>query len=173
MMNTTMPQNSEMQRAALPDIDELAGKALKLALFINLLIPALLIIAVYILSSMDMMPRAMSYPADTLQLMYFVLLAVALSEMVAALILRKAMFAPEKVRPVLGNSGEFSKLVMTGTTALAALGASPVIYALVLYILGEDISKTAIFPLVTLVHFRLFRPSAEFLREVVRQAQAQ
>lgn len=169
-MNHMTPERSETARMAPHDIEGLAGRALKLALFVNLLIPAMLVIAVYVLRLLDVMPRTTSFLPDKLQLLYFVLVFVALSELVAALVLKKAMFGPDKVRPTLGSTEEFGKLVIGGTVTLAALGASPVLYGIVLYILGEDISKVALFTLVTLVHFRLFRPTAEFLHHIVSRA---
>jgi hypothetical protein len=152
------------------DVSGLADRLLKLTLVINLVLPGIAFLIVYVLRAMEMLPMSELISSATLQLLFYALLFVAVSEVAVAFILKKAIFSPEKVRPTLDDAAAFTKLVTGGSITLAALGAASMIYGVVLYLLGMDATKVALFALIALIHFRLFRPTAEFLRSLIAQA---
>jgi hypothetical protein len=119
---------------------------------------------------MDILPVGGLVPATTLQILFFALLFVAVSEVAVAFLLKKLFFSPDKVRPTLHDPAAFAKLATGGSIALAALGAASMIYGIILLILGMEITRVALFALISLVHFRLFRSTSDFLRSTITQA---
>jgi hypothetical protein len=82
------------------DVESLAGRLLKLSLIINIVAPAAMFLVVYLLKSTEVLPSSL-VPSGTLQIMFFALLFVAVSEVAVAFIIKKSIFAPDKVRPTL------------------------------------------------------------------------
>lgn len=152
------------------DVNGLADRLLKITLGINLVMPGILFLFVYLLRSMDILPKSGLVSVDVLQILFFALLFVAVSEVAVAFVLKKMFYAPDKVRPTLHDQAAFAKLVTGGSIALAALGAASMIYGVVLLILGMEITRVALFALISLVHFRLFRPTSDFLRSTISQS---
>jgi len=169
MTNATMKEPTR-HSAADHDISGLADRLLKITLAINLAMPAFLFLFAYLLRSMEILPVGGLVPAEALQIIFFALLFVAVSEVAVAFVLKKMFFSPERVRPTLDNPDAFAKLVTGGSVALAALGAASMIYGIILFILGMDMGRIALFALISMVHFRLFRPTSDFLRSVITQA---
>ncbi len=170
MFNATSESSSTVTSSR-HDVANLADRLLKLTLLINVALPAALFVVVYILRSMKLIPTQVLVPIETLQILFFALVFVAVTELVTSFIVKKALFAPAKVRTVLNDASGFAKLAKGATVTLAALGASAVLYGIVLYILGEDLTKVALFGLIALVHLRLFRPTADFLRHTLDHAE--
>lgn len=168
-MFTTVTENPTQTQTVTHDVESLAGRLLKLSLIINIIAPAALFLVVYLLKSMEVLPSSL-VPSGTLQIIFFAFLFVAVSEVVVAFIIKKSLFSPDKIRPTLTDSGAFAKLMTAGTITLAALGGASMFYGILLYILGSGIANVAAFALIALVHFRLFRPTADFLRSLVAQA---
>lgn len=168
-MFTTTTVDQVTQQSVTHDVDSLAGRLLKLSLIINLVAPAALFLVVYLLKSTEVLPSSL-VPSGTLLIIFFAFLFVAVSEIAVAFVIKKSIFAPDKVRPTLTDSGAFAKLMTAGTITLAALGGASMFYGILLYILGSSIANVAAFALIALVHFRLFRPTAEFLRSLITKA---
>lgn len=170
MFNATS-ESSGITTSSRHDVANLGDRLLKLTLLINIALPAALFVVVYILRSMKLIPAQALVPIETLRILFFALVFVAVTELVTSFIVKKALFAPDKIRTVLHDLPGFAKLATGATITLAALGASAMMYGIVLYILGEDLTKVALFGLIALVHFRLFRPTAEFLRQTLDRAE--
>lgn len=168
-MFTTTTENQTSTQTVTHDVESLAGRLLKLSLIINIVAPAAMFVVVYLLKSTELLPTSL-VPAGTLQIIFFAFLFVAISEVAVAFIIKKSVFAPDKVRPTLTDSGAFGKLMTAGTITLAALGGASMFYGILLYILGSSIANVAAFALIALVHFRLFRPTAEFLRSLIARS---
>lgn len=168
-MFTTAAEDHISTQTVTHDVESLAGRLLKLSLITNIVAPAAMFLVVYLLKSTEMLPTSL-VPAGTLQIIFFAFLFVAISEVAVAFIIKKSIFAPDKVRPSLTDSGAFAKLMTAGTVTLAALGGASMLYGILLYILGSGIANVAAFALIALVHFRLFRPTADFLRTLITQA---
>ncbi|HWO56222.1 MAG TPA: hypothetical protein VNN55_01520 [bacterium] len=159
-------------RSAAHDFDDLAARALRIALAVNVVIPLLLFVAIYLLKSAAIIPSSVSIPTSTQRLLFIVMALVAVSEVAVGFIVRKALFAPAKLRLILADADLFAKMVMGAGIVLAALGAASMVYGIVLYALGAPESWVAVFGLIGLVHFRLLRPTSEFLRAAATRAAA-
>lgn len=168
-MFTTATENQTSTRTVSHDVESLAGRLLKLSLIINIVAPAAMFLVVYLLKSTEMLPTSL-VPAGTLQIIFFALLFVAISEVAVAFIIKKSIFSPDKVRTTLSDTAAFSKSMTAGTLTLAALGAASAFYGILLYILGINLVNVAAFALIALVHFRLFRPTAGFLHSLIAQS---
>lgn len=169
MINATMEVRTE-HSAADHDFNGLADRLLKITLLINLAMPGFLFLVAYLLRSMELLPKSGLVTGEIIQILFFALLFVAVSEVAVAYVLKKSLFAPDKVRPTLHDQAAFAKLATGGSITLAALGAASMVYGVILLILGMEITRVALFALASLVHFRLFRPTPDFLRSTITQA---
>ncbi len=162
---------SDEPRTAQPsvnhDTESLGGRLLRLSMLINLVMPLSLLLGVYVLRTLGVVPLEPLIPQSTLQLLFYVLLFVAVSELGVAFVLKRSILAPDKVRPTLNDAAAFARLVTTATIVLAALGAASLFYGVLLLLLGIGVASVAPFALIAFVHFRLFRPTAENLRTLI------
>jgi hypothetical protein len=149
--------------------DDLALRITKLGLLIHLIVPVLIVVAAYILrqQGMGVEPAARG---DSYMFILFVLLAVALSEPIVAFFLRRLLLAPEKVRSLIGQRAALEALFVRTFLIVFCIGATPIVYGVVLLFLGGQITDVVGFALITLVSYRLLRPDAEFLVGVVKAA---
>jgi hypothetical protein len=162
-------EQSTTSNSVTHDVDSLASRLLKLCLAINIVLPAVVFLVVYVLKSAGVLPSTSLVTPDILQILFYALLFVAALEVAVAFIIKRAIFAPDKVRPALASKEAFARLATGGSITLAALGGAAMMYGIILYILGLDMARVAIFALLTFVHFRLFRPTTEFLRSLIAQ----
>jgi hypothetical protein len=169
MLQTTMEQPA-VRHSIDQDVDNLAGRLLRLCLLINIVIPAFLFLAVYLLRSTGALPAGSMVAPNVLQLLFYAFLVIAVSEVGVAFVIKRAVFSPEKIRPTLSDNSVFARHVTGGTVTLAALGAASAMYGVLLCLLGIEVTYFAAFALIALVHFRLFRPTPDTLRAIINQA---
>jgi hypothetical protein len=151
------------------DFAHLAGEALKRGLLICAVAPMLLFIAAHVLRSTGL-GIAEADRAPNEQLLFYGLLVIGVADLAAAFVLRRVLFAPNRLRTVVNDSAAFRRQTLTAATILFALGASPMVYGVVLYLLGGDLRQLAAFAILDLVAFRLLRPSPDFLRNAAGRA---
>lgn len=153
------------------DYQQLADHGIKRMFLIGVVGPLLLFLLIYILRSAGVMPAREGSDTLVADPIFFVLLAVGLGEIVTGFVLRRAMFAPTRLRPVLGDPEAFATHIMASATLIGALGASEMVYGIVLFVLGLPTPNVAVFALLMLTCFRLLRPSARFLQTSVEAAE--
>jgi len=153
------------------DYQELAERGIKRMLLIGVVGPLLIFLLIYILRTAGVIPARDGSDTLVADPLFFALLAVGISEIVTGFVLRKAMFAPARLRPVLGDPEVFATHIMTSATIIGALGASEMVYGIVLFVLGLPTPNVAVFALLMLACFRLLRPSARFLQKSVEVAE--
>lgn len=145
--------------------NDLEAKAARLGLIINLAAPfGVAMIALILVQSGAVRP-AMDFRESPL--LFYVLGAVAISELAAGYFIRRIFFSPQKARELAGDPFKVEQWVLRSSIILFALGASPIIYGVVLYILGGDLKQLAFFAIISLVGYRLLRPTAGFLDEFI------
>lgn len=169
-MYNTVTDTPDTTHAVTHDIDGLASRLLKQSLFINVLAPAFFFLVAYLVRAGGILPATPLVDSGVLQILFYALLFVAVSEIGVAYVIKKTLFAPDKVRAALADPNAFTKLVTGGTITLAAIGATSIMYGIVLYLLGMEVTQFALFALIAMLHFRLFRPNADFLRSLIAQA---
>jgi len=138
-------------------------RAVYLGLILNLLLPAVVVIAGYAIRRAmyaDEVPWA-SAPG-TLTILFWVLLCVALSEIPVALLLRKLLLTANMCSMEKDDPQAAIMKVQSRYIVLYALALSPTFYGLVLYLLGGAMREFVLFAVVSLVIYRLVRPGQEF-----------
>src|SRR3972149_9380806 len=115
--------------------EHLAGRAGRIAILFNLVVPALIVAVAVALreGKLVALPEELS---PSLQLLIYVFGVVALMDLIAAWVLRRIFFAPSRIAPFCHDSGQIEQWVVRASTVASALGASPVVYGVVIYLLG-------------------------------------
>jgi len=152
-----------------PNLGELEAKATRIGLFINLGGPfAIALVAILLMETGTIRP-SMNFVESPL--IFYVLGAVAIMELGAGHFVRKALFAPSKAREVMADALKTEQWVVRSSIVLFALGASPMFYGVVVYILGGETTQLAFFGILTLAGYRLLRPSTSFLEDIFTAAE--
>jgi hypothetical protein len=150
-------------------VEHLAQRAGRIGILINLVVPALIVAVAVALrgGKLVALPEQLS-PA--LQPLFYVLGATALMELVAAYVLRRVFFAPNRIAPFCHDSGQVEQWVVRSSAVVSALGASPAVYGVVIYLLGGDLRQLAFFGMITLLAYRLLRPTVDLVDETLNSA---
>lgn len=150
-----------------PDPQRLAERAARLGMLINIMLPALVAILAYAAHAAHLMEPVESFTSDP-PILFIALGAVAISELVAAFIIRRVLFSRERAAAVRDDAVKAEQWVLRSSLIIFVLGASPMIYGAILYLLSGDLRQLAFFGIITLVAYRLFRPTADLIEEALQ-----
>jgi len=151
------------------DCERLAERAAQRGVIINLLLPGVLVLLAFVVRRNGIGTDESAAP-EWQPLLFYVFLALGVADLFAAFALRRTLLAPMRLRAVLADAPAAERLIMNAATVAFALGASPMVYGIVLYLLGGDMQQVAVFAIVSLLAFRLLRPSAGFLEKALERA---
>jgi hypothetical protein len=152
------------------DLEHLVNRTVRLGLIINLLAPATLAAVAFTLHEIGIVPTVPSLEQGP-SILFFVLGALAISELIAAFVLRRALFSQARVRPIRDDPTLVEQWLVRSSIVIFAVGASPMVYGAVLYLLSGDTGQLAFFGIITLLAYRLFRPSKALLEELLEAAE--
>lgn len=152
------------------NIDYLVQRATRLGILLNVGLPALFAAVAVALRESGVLALPKELPAP-LQPLFYVLGGVALMELAAAYFLRRLFFSPARVAPFCHDPVQIEQWIMRSAFVIFALGASPIVYGVVLYLLGGDLRQLAFFGIVTLLAYRLLRPTADMIEDTLNKAQ--
>jgi hypothetical protein len=150
-----------------PDSHHLAERAARLGMLINIMLPALVAIVAYGVHTAHMIDPVESFTSDP-PILFIALGAVAISELVAAYIMRRVLFSRERTAAIRDDAVKAEQWVMRSSLIIFVLGASPMIYGVILYLLSGDLRQLAFFGIITLVAYRLFRPTEDLIEEALQ-----
>lgn len=142
-----------------------------MGMVINVMLPAGIALLAYAIHASGMIPTwemATSSPP----VVFLVCGALALGELLAAFIMKKRLFSRDRVAAIQNDAVAIDQWLLRSSIIVYALGASPMIYGSVLYILSGDLRQLAFFGMITLLAYRLFHPSADQLEELFRETEA-
>jgi len=145
-----------------PDSQQLAERAARLGMLINIMLPAVVAIAVYALHAAKLVAPIESFSTDP-PIVFIVFGAVAISELIAAYVLRRILFSRQRAESIRDDAAKVEQWVMRSSLVIFVIGASPMFYGAILYLLSGDIRQLAFFGIVTLLAYRLFRPTADLI----------
>lgn len=149
------------------DIDHLVGRAMRLGVWINIVAPAILATIAYLLfDSGTIQPNADMAEGQTV--LFFALVGVAISELVVAFVMRRILFSPERAKPIRHDPALVELWVVRSSIVIFALGASPMAYGVILFFLSGDLRHLALFGIVCLLAYRLFRPTKDLLEAALQ-----
>jgi hypothetical protein len=148
------------------DLTHLLARTARLGVLINLAIPAAVALLAYGLrSGADVGTEASSVAGPSL--MFLVLVGLAVMELIGAFLLRRRFLSAERVRTIRHDPALVEQWLTRSAMLIFALGASPMVYGAGLYLWSGDLRHLAFFGIITLLAYRLFRPTEDLLSELL------
>lgn len=150
------------------DLDHLLARATRLGVWINVIGPALIAAIAYALAASGTIQANPDF-AEGRSVLFFALVGAAISELVAAFVLRRILFSPDRARPIRHDPELVEQWVIRSSIVIFALGAAPIAYGAVLFLLTGDTRQLALFGIICLLAYRLFRPSRDLLETALQE----
>jgi hypothetical protein len=148
------------------DIDRMHSKLFSLGLAMNVFAPMVLIFAGGLLRAQEVV-----LPGNTdLRMFFWVLLAVAISEIPAIYLVRKTLLGGRRVRAKTGMRPSAEQVLMQWGVITFSLALAPSVYGLVYYLLGGSLEKFVLFAAITLFCFLVFKPKEEQIGSFLRDS---
>jgi hypothetical protein len=143
-------------------IREAHMRTIYLGLIFNLLLPiVLLVVGVAIKRTMVTGGGGWAVSAETLRILFWALLAVGVSELGAAVYLKKILLKPDMPELREREASAAVSFVLSRYVVLFAVALSPAIYGFVYYLMGGTFQHFVLFGLISLVIYRIVRPTQE------------
>jgi hypothetical protein len=155
-----------METAAGPlDVERMHSKLFNLGLLMNLLAPAV-VIFVGVLVRAGLVAGA---PRTDVGIFFWVLLAVALSEIPVIYLVKRKLLLGNKGPSQVGRGPTTEQRLLQWGIVTFSLGLGPSIYGLVYYILGGTFERFVLFAAITLFCFLVFKPKQEEISSLVKR----
>jgi len=165
-----------MNHSGNESLEKMHTKILQLGMVMDIFLPLVIFfLAVYLRDRLIQVQTV-----KNLDLFFYVLLAVSLSEVVAIFIIKRQFsarfmqknvgqgFSPTQEGPDVNTRQPFDRNLLSFGTVIFALCFSPTIYGLVYYLLGGTWEHFALFVAITFIFFQLFKPKMEELEKLTR-----
>ncbi|MCJ7459818.1 MAG: hypothetical protein MUP17_12640 [candidate division Zixibacteria bacterium] len=165
-----------MNHSGNESLEKMHTKILQLGMVMDIFLPLVIFfLAVYLRDRLIQVQTV-----KNLDLFFYVLLAVSLSEVVAIFIIKRQFsarfmqknvgqgFSPAQEGPDVNTRQPFDRNLLSFGTVIFALCFSPTIYGLVYYLLGGTWEHFALFVAITFIFFQLFKPKMEELEKLTR-----
>lgn len=147
------------------DIERMHSRLFNLGLLMNLLAPAVIIfVGVFVRSSL-----VQGGPSTEVGIFFWVLLAVALSEIPVIYLVRRKLLLGNKDTSQVGRGPTTEQRLLQWGIITFSLGLGPSIYGLVYYILGGSFERFVLFVAITLFCFLIFKPKQEEISSFVKR----
>lgn len=144
------------------DLDQVHTKLLYLGLFLDVLVPAVLLSLGLFLRSKGIVVRSFT----GLDVLLWFLLAVSGGEVLAIYLIKKrVLFAPNMPR-AKEEDVSLEQRFLRSALILFSLSLSFAIYGFVYYLLGGTVERFVLFIAITLFCFLLFKPKLEEMKSV-------
>ncbi len=147
------------------DVERMHSRLFNLGLLMNLLAPAL-IIFVGVVVRASLVPGA---PSTDLGIFFWVLLAVAFSEIPMIYLMKRKLLLGNKGAGQVGKSATAERGLLQWGIITYSLGLAPSIYGLVYYVLGGSFERFVVFAAITLFCFLVFKPKQEEISSFVKR----
>ena len=147
------------------DIDRVHSRLLNLGLVLNVLVPGILLSAGVFLKARGVCGS----PGSDLGILFWVLIAVALSEIPVIYIIKRSFLSGRKAfQKSRGHATAEQSLLQWGMI-IFSLSLAPTIYGLVYYLLGGTLERFVLFVAITLFCFLVFKPKLEEISSFVKK----
>ena len=147
------------------DIEKTHSRILNLGLLMNVFAPAVLIFVGALLKA-----RGISIgTVEDLGVFFWVLIAVALSEVPAIYFVKRTFLSRGKSLRSTGEHVTVEQTLFQMGIIMFSLSLAPTIYGLVYYLLGGSLERFVLFAAFTLFCFMVFKPKQEELRSFVKR----
>ncbi len=147
------------------DVERMHSRLFNLGLLMNLLAPAVIIfVGVIVRASL-----AAGEPSTDLGIFFWVLLAVALSEIPVIYLVKRKLLLGNGDTSQVGKTPTAEQGLLQWGTITYSLGLAPSIYGLVYHILGGSFERFVLFAAITLFCFLVFKPKQEEISSFVKR----
>lgn len=166
-----------MNQSGNESLEKIHAKILKLGLAIDIFLPLVIFfLAVYLRDRLIQVQTI-----KDLDLFFYVLLVVCLTEVGAIFIIKRKFsarfmqknlgqgFSPAQEVPNVNTRQPFDRNLLSFATVIFVLCFSPTIYGLVYYLLGGTWEHFALFVAITFLLFQLFKPKMEELEKLTKE----
>ncbi len=160
-----LKQEVGMERWGSPvDAERIHSRLFNLGLSMNVLAPVMLIIVGAVLRA-----KGVSIEGQKdLNVLFWVLLAVALSEIPAIHIVRKTLLSSRRLSEKKRVHLTVEQLLVRWGVITFSLALAPSIYGLIYYLLGGSLERFVLFAAITLFCFLVFKPKEEQISSFIR-----
>jgi len=133
---------------------------------INIAIPFFLLAVGYALRRLAGLGAEPAFDEHTQKLFSYILGAVAIGELAAGFFIKRSSLKPSRFGPSNLPFAVFATQCVKVLMVVFILGAFPAMYGLILYAFGGTIEQFIFFILISLVGYRLLRPSLDDLQKL-------
>ena len=150
---TGVPNHTQLREAHM--------KTIYMGLILNMLLPIVVILAG--LGVRHFVQGGAAEPVtDQTRIIFYALLFVAVSEIGVTIFLKKLFLKPLSTTEAPPASIPTIAFIQSRYLILFNLAFAPTIYGFVWYFLGGELQEFVLFAVISLIIFRLVRPSADF-----------
>ncbi len=147
------------------DVERMHSRLFNLGLLMNLLAPAMIMfVGIFVRASLTN-----ERPGVDLSIFFWVLLAVALSEIPVIYLMKRKLLLGNKDTSQVGKSPTTEQMLLQWGIITYSLGLAPSIYGLVYYIMGGSSERFVLFAAITLFCFLVFKPKQEEISSFVKR----
>lgn len=147
------------------DLNAVLMRPLYFGLFMNILTPAIFLGVAYYLDKSS--GRDMPLQETDLNLVFWVLTAVAIADGLAAYFLKRRLFFAPMIRAKESFSDDFAAGVFRNSLICYSLVTAIAVYGLAFYFLGGEFVHLFFFVFLSFSAFQLIRPRLGFLEKVL------
>ena len=147
------------------DVDRVHTRLLNLGLLLNVLAPAVLIFVGAFLKARGVGGNGIS----DLRVFFWVLIVVALSEIVVIYIIKRSFLSGSKAFQRSRRYVTAEQTLVQCAVIIFSLALAPTIYGLVYYLFGGTLERFILFAAITLFCFLVFKPKLEEISSFVKK----
>ncbi|PKK81996.1 MAG: hypothetical protein CVT49_15945 [candidate division Zixibacteria bacterium HGW-Zixibacteria-1] len=147
------------------DINKLLIKPVYIGLFMNILVPAILLGIVYYIDKNGGQGRGLT--SDTYNIMFWALCVVAISEGAMAFILRQKFFFSPMAVSKETLEDDLVRGFMNASIICYAFTSAIAIYGLILFFMGGTFETMVLFVLISMIAYQFIRPRYGFAKKVI------
>ena len=147
------------------DVERIHSRLLNLGLLLNVFTPAVLVFVGVLLETRGVGVGAVK----DLGLFFWVLIAVALSEIPAVYIVKRTLLSRGRFFAGQGEDSTLEQKLLQMGIIIFSLSLAPSIYGLVYYLLGGSLERFVLFGAITLFCFLVFKPKQEEISSFVKR----
>lgn len=147
------------------DSNKILIKPLYWGLLMNIFIPVIILAIAYYIDKSG--GRSAIVPADTLNIIFWVLAAVSIADGAIAIFLKQKLFFSPMIASKESFEDDLTSRVFASSIICYAITTAISIYGLIFYLLGGTFNHLLFFVFISFIAFQFIRPRYGFMEKVV------
>ncbi|MFQ5608626.1 MAG: hypothetical protein ACE5GA_11830 [Candidatus Zixiibacteriota bacterium] len=148
------------------DITKVTLNVTYLSLLLGIGAPAALLLAGYVMDAPDR--HRFQDPAHE-ELFFWLLIGLSVAESLAAIMLKKRLFARPMILSETSFAQDFAAGMRTNSLTIFVVVDAIAVYGLSFFLLGGNLDGLALFCIFSVVAFQLVRPRAGFVEQILER----